>query len=91
MFLTLCGLCVSNYSWWSEGGEFRTKSRIQHVESHLVALLCAGDSNQSLIAVILRLVDLDDTSTELSDLVDLSSTLTNDGTNHVVWNEDLLG
>lgn len=69
----------------------RTKSGVEHVESHLVALLGSSDGDQTLVAVILRFVDLDHTSTQVPDLVDLGTTLTNDGTDHVIGDVDLLG
>ena len=71
-------------------GLLRTQSGIEHVKCHLVALRCTGNRHQSLVAVVLRLVNLNDASAELSNLVDLSSALADDGTNHVVGDEDLL-
>lgn len=56
----------------------------------MIALRSSRNRDQSLVAVILRLVDLDDTAAELSDLVDLRSTLSNDSSNHIIWNEYLL-
>lgn len=67
-----------------------TKSRVEHVKRHSVTLLCARDRDQTLIAIVLRLVDLDNTTADLADLVDLLATLTNDGSDHIVRNEDLL-
>ncbi len=67
-----------------------TKSGIEHIERHLITLLSARDCDQSLIAVILWFIDLDHTPAQLPNLVDLLSTLTDDGANHVVWYEDLL-
>lgn len=67
-----------------------TKSRVQHVQGHAVALLSARDRDQALIAAVLRFVNLDDTSTDLPDLVDFLSTFANDGTDHVVRDVDLL-
>lgn len=69
---------------------FALESAIKHIQGHLVALCSTRDRNQSLVAVVLRLIDLDNTATELSDLVDLRATLSNDSTNHIIWNEDLL-
>jgi len=66
------------------------KSRVEHIECHLVALCRASDSDKSLVAVVLRFVDLDHTATKVSDLVDLGTTLANNGTDHVVGDEDLL-
>jgi len=57
----------------------------------LVAFGGASNGDQSFVAVVLWLVDLDHTATELSDLVDLCTTLANDGSDHIVWDEDLLG
>lgn len=68
-----------------------TKSRIQHVQCHSVALLGTRDCDQALIAVVLGFVDLNNTSADLSNLVDLLSTLANNGTDHVVGDVDLLG
>lgn len=68
-----------------------TQSCVQHVQRHLVALLRTRDRDQTLIAVFLRLIDLDHTATEVSDLVDLGTTLTDDGADHIVGNVDLLG
>ena len=68
-----------------------TESRVEHIERHSIALFRARDGDQALIAVVLRLVDLNDTATDLTYLVDLLTTLTNDGTDHIVRNEDLLG
>ena len=74
-----------------QGSLGRTKSRVQHVQSHLVALLGPGNCHQPLVAALLRFVDLDHTSAEMSDLVDLGSSLSDDRTDHVVRDEDLLG
>ena len=81
---------LAELQWRLLWGIKLTKSGIQHVERHLVGLLCSCDSNQTLIAVVLRLVDFDHATTKLPDLVDLRSALANDSTDHVVWNEDLL-
>lgn len=67
-----------------------TESGVEHVESHLVAFLCSGDCDQPLVAVILRFVDLDDTSAQVSNFVDFCAALSNDRSNHIVRNEDLL-
>lgn len=69
---------------------FITQSRIQHVKGHLVAFLRPRDGHQTLIAVVLRLVDLDHTATEVSNLINLGATLTNDGAHHVIGDVDLL-
>ena len=68
-----------------------TKSRVEHVECHLVALSRASNSDKSLVTVVLGFVDLDDTTTEMPNLIDFGTALTDDGTDHVVRNEDLLG
>lgn len=93
MLFTFCEIVSALHSRKSKQGEnwLRTKSGIQHVKSHLVALLGTSDGHQTLVAVILRLVDLDHTATQVPDLVDLSTTLTDDSTDHVVRDVDLLG
>jgi hypothetical protein len=68
-----------------------TQSGVQHVERHLVALLGTSDGDQTLVVVVLRLVDLDDTATQLAYLVDLGAALSDDRAHHIVGNEDLLG
>jgi hypothetical protein len=68
-----------------------TQSRIEHVQGHLVAFLRASNSDKALVVVILWLVDLNDATRELTDLVDLRSSFANDGTDHVIRDEDLLG
>jgi hypothetical protein len=97
------GMCVSyrrpqsvNSGLLTRHGSVRiltrlTQSGVQHVERHLVALLRAGDGNQALVVVVLRLVDLDDAAAQLAYLVDLGTTLADDGSHHVVRDEDLLG
>lgn len=67
-----------------------TEPRVEHVERHLIALRGSRDSDQSLIAIILRFIYLDHAATELPDLVDLCATFPNDSADHVVGNEDLL-
>lgn len=69
---------------------YLTESRVEHVQSHAVTLLRTGNRNQSLIAVILRLVNLDHTTTHLPDLVDLLTAFTDDSTDHVIGNVNLL-
>ena len=56
----------------------------------MIALGGSGDCDQSFVAVILRLVDLDNTTTELANLVDFRTALSNDSSDHVIWNEYLL-
>lgn len=67
-----------------------TKARVEHVQCHLVALLRSSDGNKALVAVVGRFVDFDDATAQLSNLVDLSTTLTNDGSDHIVGDVDLL-
>ncbi len=67
-----------------------TESRVEHVKCHSVALLSACDGDEPFVAVVLRLVDLDNTTANLTDLVDLLTTLTNNSPDHVVGNKDLL-
>src|SRR5271163_2522619 len=67
-----------------------TKSRVEHVQCHLVALLGSRDRHQPLIAVVLWLIDLDHTSTQMSNFVDLGASLANDRTDHIIRNENLL-
>jgi len=67
-----------------------TKSGVQHVQRHAIALLGARDGHEPLVAIVLRLVDLDHTAADLPDLVDLLAALADDGTDHVVRDEDLL-
>lgn len=67
-----------------------TESLIQHVQCHLIAFLRASNSDQTLVAVILWFVNLDDAATKLTNLIDFRSAFTNDSANHVVWNINLL-
>lgn len=67
-----------------------TKPRVEHVKRHPVALLGAGDRDETLIAIVLRLINLNHTVADLSDLIDLLTALADDGANHIVGNEDLL-
>lgn len=68
----------------------RTEPRIEHIQSHLVALLRSCNCNKSFVAIVLRLVDLDNTATQMSDFINLCTSFTNDGSNHIVGNENLL-
>lgn len=68
-----------------------TKSRVEHVQRHAIALLGARDRHEPLIAIVLRFVDLDHTAADLPDLVDLLAALADNGADHVVRDEDLLG
>ena len=68
-----------------------TKSRIQHIKCHPITLFRSCDGHKSLVTVVLGLVNLDDTSTDGTYLINLGATLANDRANHIVWNEDLLG
>lgn len=65
--------------------------RVKKVESHAVAFLGTCDGDEPLVGVVLGLVDLDHAATELANLVDLGTAFADDGTNHVVGDEDLLG
>lgn len=71
-------------------GIFLTESGIEHVKRHLVALLGTSNSDQALVAVISRLIDLDDATAEGTNLVDLSAPFANNGTDHVIGNIYLL-
>lgn len=64
--------------------------RIQHIKRHLITLRRARNCHQALIAIILRFIDLNHTATQLTNLIDLCSSLADDRTDHVVWNIDLL-
>ncbi len=68
-----------------------TKPGIEHVERHLVTFLSTRDGHETLVAVVLRFVDLDDTATQCTDLINLRTALANDRANHIVRNEYLLG
>ena len=67
-----------------------TKSRVEHVERHPVALLSARNRDETLVVVILRLVDLDDAAADLADLIDLLATLADNSPHHIIRDEDLL-
>ncbi len=56
----------------------------------MVAFLGAGDSHQTLVAVLLWLVDFNNTSTEVSDLIDLSTSLSDNSPDHIVRDVNLL-
>lgn len=87
----LLALCHAVSTVLSSGIRLKlTKSRVQHVQGHLVAFLSTSDGHQTLVAALLWLVDLDDASTEMSDFVDLGSALSDDRANHVVGDVDLL-
>jgi hypothetical protein len=97
------GMCVSyrrpqsvNSGLLTRHGSVRvltrlTQSGVQHVERHLVALLRAGDGDQTFVVVVLWLVDLDDAAAQLAYFINLGTTLADDGSHHVVRDEDLLG
>lgn len=68
-----------------------TKALVQHIQRHLIALLRPRDRDEPLVAIVLRLVDLDDATAELANLVDLRPALSNDRAHHIVGYEDLLG
>lgn len=73
------------------GFNLLTKTRVEHVKRHPVALLCARDCDQPFVAVVLRLVDLNHTTADLAYFVDLLPALSDDGSNHIVGDVDLLG
>ena len=56
----------------------------------MITLLCASDCDQSLVAVVLGLVDLDHTSAQLPNLIDLGASLADDGADHIIGDENLL-
>lgn len=68
-----------------------TKSRVQHVKRHAVALLSSSDCHEPLVTVVLWLVNLNHAAADLPDLVDLLTALSDDGADHIVGDEDLLG
>jgi hypothetical protein len=68
----------------------RTESRIEHIQRHLVALLRSCNGYKSFVAVVLRLVDLDHTTAQMSDFIDLRTSFTNDGSYHIVRDKYLL-
>lgn len=67
-----------------------TESRVQHVECHPITLLCSRNRHQSLVTVILRFVNLDDATADLSDFINLLAAFANYGADHVVRDENLL-
>lgn len=67
-----------------------TKSRIKHVERHAIALFRARDCDQPFVTIVLWFVNLNHTATDLAYLVNLLSSLANDGADHVIGNVDLL-
>ena len=69
----------------------RTKPGIQHIQCHGIALCSTCNRNETLVTVILWLIDLDDTTAQLSNFVDLSTSFTNDGANHIIRDIDVLG
>ena len=93
MFLVFC--------WWSllvlalkrvvQLGLELTEPRVEHVERHPIALLSASDRDETLVVAVLWFIDLDHAATDLTDLVDLLAALSDDGTDHVVGDVDLLG
>jgi len=56
----------------------------------LVTLLCACYRDQPLITIVLGLVDLDHTSAQLPNLIDLGASLADDGADHIIGDENLL-
>ena len=67
----------------------RPSAEVQE-ERHLVALLCSGDGDEALVAVVGGFVDLDDAAAQLPNFVDFSTALTDDSSDHIVRNIDLL-
>ena len=57
----------------------------------MIALLGTSNSNQALIAIILRLIDLDDTPRKLANLINLGTALADDCADHIIRDKDLLG
>lgn len=75
----------------SRGSVLRlTKSRVQHVKGHAVALFRSRNRHEPLVAIVLGLVNLNDAAAHLPYLIDLLSSLANDGADHVVGDVDLL-
>lgn len=68
-----------------------TKSRIEQVQRHAVAFFRTSNCDEPLIRVVLGFVDLDHTTADLADLIDLRATLADDSADHVVGDVDLLG
>lgn len=52
--------------------------------------MCACDCNQPFIAIVLRFINLNDTARELAYFVDLGSSLSDDRSDHIVGDENLL-
>lgn len=67
-----------------------TESRVEHVQRHLVALLGTRNGHQTLVAAFLGLVYLNHTTTQVAYFIDLRTALANDGTDHIVRDENLL-
>ena len=91
VLLAFCELLATPIKFEGINRGIRTQSRIEHVKSHLVAFLSTRYSHQALVAILLWLVDLNDTTTQVTNFVDLSTTLADYGTNHIVRDENLLG
>jgi hypothetical protein len=56
----------------------------------LITLRGTSDSDETFVAALLGFVDLDDAATQVTYFVNLSTTLSDDGTDHVVGNINLL-
>lgn len=72
------------------GSNGHTESRVEHIQCHTIALLRTRYGDQSLVAVVLRLIDFDHTATDLSNFINLLATLANNSADHVIGNENLL-
>ena len=68
----------------------RLQPRIKHIKRHLITLRRPRNRNKTLIAIILRFINLNHRSTQLTNLIDLGSALADDSTDHVVRDVDLL-
>ena len=63
---------------------------VEEVQGDTIALLGTSDGDEALVGIVLRLVDLDNAATHLAYLVNLRSTLADNGADHVVGDVDLL-
>lgn len=63
---------------------------IKHIKRNLITLLRPSNRHQPLIAIILRLINLNHAPTKLANLINLGSALANDCSNHIVRDIDLL-
>ena len=67
-----------------------TKPRVEHVQRHLVTFRGSSNSHEPLVAIILRLVNLNHAAAELPDFIDLGSTFPDNRPHHVIRDEYLL-